>query len=199
MCMSRDWRAAGLSHINPWLVVVQPKKTSLDITEKVLNQIKQINRNFCQRDQCSDILLRLRSIQLIFLFLDRNICCGYSKEPSQWDSYLEHQCMFKQVDNILLSKNYLSKPACSGWTCDNRDTEWPFFYVCCKGSINRNMLAVIPFPVDFLSIYRWSPSRHITLTQHWFNVWGWINVDSMLSRRFVPARQISKCGSWISW
>ena len=64
-------------------VVVQPKKTRPDITEKVLNQIKQINRNFCQCDQCSDILLRLRSIKLIFLFLDRNICCGYSKEPSQ--------------------------------------------------------------------------------------------------------------------
>ena len=83
--------------------MVQPKKTRPDITEKVLNQIKQINRNFCQCDQCSDILLRLRSIKLIFLFLDRNIY-----------SYLEHQRMFKQVDNILLSKNCLSKPACSG-------------------------------------------------------------------------------------
>ena len=118
MCMSRDWRAAGLSltglcpwasHINPWLGVVQPKRTCPDITEKVLNQIKQINRNSCQCDQCSDILFRLSSIKLIFLFLDRNICCGYSKEPSQWDSYLEHQRMFKQVDNILLSKNCLSK------------------------------------------------------------------------------------------
>ena len=26
--------------------------------------------------------------------------------------------------------------------------------VCCKASINCNILAVIPFPVDFLSIYR---------------------------------------------
>ena len=178
--------------------MVQPNKTSPDITEKVLNQIKQINRKFCQCDQCSDILLRMRSIKLIFLFLDRNICCGYSKEPSQWDSYLEHQRMFKQVYNILHSKNCLSKPACSGWTCDNRDAEWPFSWfvpdVCCKAWINRNILAVISFPVDFLSIYQWSPSRHITLTQHWFNVWGWINVDSMLSQRCVPARQISKCG-----
>ena len=32
----------------------------------------------------------------IFLFLDQNICCGYSKEPSQWNSSFEHpKCMFK--------------------------------------------------------------------------------------------------------
>ena len=117
------------SHINPRLVVVQPKKTRPDITEKVLNQIKQINKNFCQCDQCSDILLRLHSIKLILLFLDRNICCGYSKEPSQWDSYLEHQRMFKQVDNILLSKNCLSKPACSGWTTIETLND-PFLGLC---------------------------------------------------------------------
>ena len=27
---------------------------------------------------------------LIFLFLNQNICCGYSKEPSQWDGSFEH-------------------------------------------------------------------------------------------------------------
>ena len=30
-----------------------------------------------------DLLLRLRTKMLIFLFLIQNICCGYSKEPSQ--------------------------------------------------------------------------------------------------------------------
>ena len=25
-----------------------------------------------------------------FLFLNQNICCGYSKEPSQWDGSFEH-------------------------------------------------------------------------------------------------------------
>ena len=34
--------------------------------------------------------LRERTKKLIFLFLIQNICCGYSKEPSQWDSYFEH-------------------------------------------------------------------------------------------------------------
>ena len=34
--------------------------------------------------------LRVCSENLIFLFLNQNICCGYSKEPSQRDSSFEH-------------------------------------------------------------------------------------------------------------
>ena len=26
----------------------------------------------------------------IFLFLNQNICCGYSKEPSEWEGSFEH-------------------------------------------------------------------------------------------------------------
>ena len=28
--------------------------------------------------------------EFFFLFLNQNICCGYSKEPSQWDGSFEH-------------------------------------------------------------------------------------------------------------
>ena len=43
---------------------------------------------------------------LVFLFLNQNICCGYSKEPSQWDGYFEHQkdmikLMGKKIITIL--------------------------------------------------------------------------------------------------
>ena len=34
--------------------------------------------------------LRVRTRKIIFLFLKQNICCGYSTEPSQWDSSFEH-------------------------------------------------------------------------------------------------------------
>ena len=27
---------------------------------------------------------------IFLLFLNQNICCGYSKEPSQWDGSFEH-------------------------------------------------------------------------------------------------------------
>ena len=43
---------------------------------------------------------------LIFLFLNKNICCGYSKEPSQWDGSFEHpkhmlKLMGKKIYTIL--------------------------------------------------------------------------------------------------
>ena len=35
----------------------------------------------------------------IFCVLNQNICCGYSKEPSQWDGSFEHlKLMFKMKD-----------------------------------------------------------------------------------------------------
>ena len=34
--------------------------------------------------------LRILVWQLFFLFLTQNICCGYSKEPSQWDGSFDH-------------------------------------------------------------------------------------------------------------
>ena len=36
------------------------------------------------------IQIRVRIGKLFSLFLIQNICCGYSKEPSQWDSSFEH-------------------------------------------------------------------------------------------------------------
>ena len=39
-------------------------------------------------------------LKFIFLFLNQNICCGYSKEPSRWDGSFEHtKHMFKLMDN----------------------------------------------------------------------------------------------------
>ena len=38
----------------------------------------------------------------IFVFLTQNICCGYSKEPSQRDGYFEHpEHMFKSLGNEI--------------------------------------------------------------------------------------------------
>ena len=54
----------------------------------------------------SRTLVRVRNENLIFLFLNQNICCGYSKEPSQWDYSFEHtkhilKVMGKKVFTIL--------------------------------------------------------------------------------------------------
>ena len=41
---------------------------------------------------------------LFFLFLNQNICCGYSKEPSNWDGSLKHpKHMFKLRDKKIIA------------------------------------------------------------------------------------------------
>ena len=44
------------------------------------------------------VLIPSGSRKTIFLFLNRDICCGYSKEPSQGDGSFEHP--------KLMHKNY---------------------------------------------------------------------------------------------
>ena len=48
-------------------------------------------------------------ILFYFLFLNQNICCGYSKEPSHWDGSFEHpkhmlKLVGKKIFTILRSK-----------------------------------------------------------------------------------------------
>ena len=58
--------------------------------------------------------IRVHNWKLFFLFLNQNICCGYSKEPSQWDGSFEHpKHMLKMMDKkeiitILHSKIMLN-------------------------------------------------------------------------------------------
>ena len=58
---------------------------------------------------------RTHNKNLIFLFLNQKICCGYSKELSQWDGSFEHpkhmlNLMGKKIFTTLRWKNWLSKP-----------------------------------------------------------------------------------------
>ena len=53
---------------------------------------------------------------LNFLFLNQNICCGYSKEPSQWDSSFEHpKHMLKLTDKKIFI--FLRWKILFIWTC----------------------------------------------------------------------------------
>ena len=45
-----------------------------------------------------------RYLKLIFLFLDQNIRCGYSKKTSQWDGCFKHpKQMFKLMDKKIIT------------------------------------------------------------------------------------------------
>ena len=57
----------------------------------------------------SGLQIRESNWKLIFLFLNQNICCGYSKEPSQWDGSFELTkqmliLMGKKIFTILRSE-----------------------------------------------------------------------------------------------
>ena len=46
--------------------------------------------------------IRVCNWKLFFSFLNQNICCGYSKEPSQWDGSFEHpKHIFKLMDKKI--------------------------------------------------------------------------------------------------
>ena len=64
--------------------------------------------------------IRVHIGKLFSLFLIQNICCGYSKEQSQWDGSFEHpKCMLKLMGKkistnlVFYSKKFvylISKP-----------------------------------------------------------------------------------------
>ena len=56
--------------------------------------------------------IRVPTEKLFFLFLKQNICCGYSKEPSQWDGSFEYpkhmlKLIGKEINAILGSQTIL--------------------------------------------------------------------------------------------
>ena len=41
-------------------------------------------------------------IIIFLLFLNQNICCGYSKEPSQWDGSFEHELVITYLEKLRM-------------------------------------------------------------------------------------------------
>ena len=74
-----------------WILTVSKGYLSTD--NKVAASMERVH------NPLSGLTLRLRTQKLIFLFLNQNICCGYSKEPSQWDGFFKHpKHRFKLMD-----------------------------------------------------------------------------------------------------
>ena len=58
---------------------------------------------FCQACN-TGLQIRVCTGKLFFLFLNQNICCGYSKEPSRWDGSFKHpKHMFKLMGKEIIA------------------------------------------------------------------------------------------------
>ena len=62
--------------------------------------------------------------RLIFLFLNQNISCGYSKEPSHSDGSFEYpkqmvKLIGKKIFNIFCAKKIVHADICHNW-CKNK-------------------------------------------------------------------------------
>ena len=65
----------------------------------------------------SGLQIRVRNQKLFFLFLNQNICCGCSKEPSHWDgSFEQPKQMLKLIDKKILA--ILRRKFVPIWTYD---------------------------------------------------------------------------------
>ena len=75
----------------------------------------------------SGLQLKVCNRKIIFLFLNQNICCGYSKEPSQWDSSFEHRkhmpiIIGKKIFTTLVFLNLCYFVSANCWP---DHSEWP--------------------------------------------------------------------------
>ena len=70
--------------------------------------------------------LRVCNKNVIFLFLNQNICCGYSKEPSQWDGSFEHpKHMFKLMGKKIMA--ILRKLCLLNWPYGVTENHFSYF------------------------------------------------------------------------
>ena len=144
----------------------------------------------------------MHSANLIFLFLNKNICCGYSKELSQWDGSFEHpknvlKLMGKKYLQFYAEKFCLSKPVFidliiayidlhrsnSGtlqtYTLYNIDTEETMQLWC----HTKARLFTISTLIAGDPVYRWSVmEKQVTSTGYlFFHNWPPVNRDPAIN------------------
>ena len=90
-CLTRDWRVAGSSltgiialcpwarHINPSLVLVQPRKTCPFITERLLMGRKESNPTKWIPSECRTVRIQIRPDMLSGLIWVQTVCKSYQQ------------------------------------------------------------------------------------------------------------------------
>ena len=79
-CMLKGWLKYGLN-----TDLINEKSLNVKMTNVGGNSpvFQLFGKNYFSFLPITGLKLRVRNKNLIFLFLNQNICCGYSKEPSQ--------------------------------------------------------------------------------------------------------------------
>ena len=64
-----------------------------------------------------------KKISTIFLFLNQNICCGYSKEPSQCDPITDIECLIFEASRYEFVIEFLNQNICYGYLKESSLTQ----------------------------------------------------------------------------
>ena len=88
---------------------------------------------------CAGLQINVCNWKYCFLFLNWNLCCGHSKEPSRWDGSFEHpthllKLLVKKKITILRSKSLLN------WSYDAHLAGWIQYISCSKLIIKKKSI-----------------------------------------------------------
>ena len=123
-------------------------------------------------------MIRVRNWKLFFLILNKNICCGYSKEPSRWDGSFEHpKHMFKLMDKKIIT--ILRNLFLHNWLYDRAMPTFlgkALIYHACPLSIMSSFIKLILFSTATYPV--WTCASSIL-------VWKWILTDPVITQFFL--------------
>ena len=116
-CLLTEWFVCWIWFFTSQSTIFQLCRDRSPWVEPVLSKDTYRIKLLTYRIVLSGLQIRDRFLKIIFLFLNQNICCGYSKEPSQWDAILGAQTILiwtygsmEQDKQIWKNDKYHSTP-----------------------------------------------------------------------------------------
>ena len=96
-------------------IIAQISMSLTNFCRNVKRNSRTTNANWDSLRSKSGLQINVRNWKLFFLFLNQNICCECSKEPSQWDGSFENpkqmfRLLGKKIIAFLRSKSLLNWP-----------------------------------------------------------------------------------------
>ena len=114
--------------------------------------------------------IRVRNWKLVFLFLNQNICCGYSKEPSRWDGSFEHaKQMFKLMDKKIIAGKFFCLTGPMTWNLCQR-IKYLFYVSVWVRRLSDRVVYTVSYHYGRQTVYtEQSPGNSNTVSFHIIN------------------------------